>query len=272
MMQRPVLTRVFGILILGTLSIGGLLRPAGAQGEGLSSNSLTVVWKRFEDRAGQSQAVEQTLRAFNDSELRALPHKRLASSGGTISQGPLLSSVLETAMKDLSAEARSQIDLVVLHGEAGRHAWIPRALVTRSSLLLAMPDRNSVIPSGSHSRLQAEELPFSTYGLQRVQRVELTNYRERFGSFYLKRRTDPAAVRGEKVFIQNCMACHSQWGKIPSVETDSLVAQLRKHPRNSGYQGLSSKSEKALFSYWAAYRLEQGAQEAPSAIKNSEKR
>ncbi|NDD92865.1 hypothetical protein EBZ37_12345, partial [bacterium] len=149
MMQRPVLIRVFGFVVFGALLTWVGLGQGAAAAEGSFAGPISVVWIHSSDRQ------QQTLKSFTDAELKAMASRSARSSG---KQGPLLSSVLDAAMKDLSAEAKSQIDLVVLHGEAGNQAWIPRALVTRSSLMLALPERDSVVPVSSHSRLQSEEL------------------------------------------------------------------------------------------------------------------
>jgi len=224
---------------------------------------LAVVWH-------QPQG-DQVLKTFSRAELRALKastfrEKAPTSAGPSEWKGPLLGSILDAAMQSLNSEAKSQIDLVVLKGAGGEQAWIPRAFVVRYPVLLAAEGKSaggtmmSVVPVSSKPKIRTEELPHGTYWVKDVQTVELTNYREKFGRFYLKRRTDPAAMRGEKLFIQNCMACHAPssaqltWS---GWEVSALAQSLKKHPAKTGFIEIQGKSEKALSTYWSAFRTEQ---------------
>jgi hypothetical protein len=227
--------------------------------EASSSPTISIVWQRSGNQG------EQVLKSFGAGELKVIKTGRLREKGPGSDRivewkGPLLGSLLDEAMKEMTVEARSQIDLIVLKGARGEQAWIPRAFLTRYPMLLAQPGFDSVVPVNSRPKVQGEELPHDTYWIRGVQRVELTNYREQFGRFYLKRRTDPAAVRGEKVFVQNCLGCHgagvsaagwSGW------ESAALAERLKKHPRKPGFQEMPVRSERALTSYWSAYRSEQ---------------
>jgi mono/diheme cytochrome c family protein len=245
----PTSFRTLALLLIGSV----------AAAEASSSPTISVVWQRS---GGQG---EQILKAFSSGELKALKSGKLREKGPGSDRavewkGPLLGSLLDDAMKSLNAEAKSQIDLVVLKGSKGEQAWIPRAFLTRYPMLLAQPGLDSVVPVSSRPKVQGEELPHDTYWIRGVQRVELTNYREQFGRFYLKRRTDPAAVRGEKVFVQNCLGCHGAgvtaagWA---GWESAALAEKLKKHPRKPGFQEMPIRSERALASYWSAYRSEQ---------------
>jgi hypothetical protein len=237
---------------------GALLVGSVSAADASSSPTISVVWQRS---GGQG---EQVLKAFGSGDLKGIKSGRLREKGPGSDRvlewkGPLLGSLLDEAMKPLNAEAKSQIDLIVLKGGKGEQAWIPRAFLTRYPMLLAEPTLDSVVPTTSWAKIQTEDLPHGTYWVRGVQRVELTNYREQFGRFYLKRRTDPAAMRGEKVFVQNCLACHSGGAKpAASWQGESLVDLLKKHPRKTGFQEVNARTEKALASYWTAYRSEQG--------------
>ncbi|MEN9724236.1 MAG: hypothetical protein RJB38_2222 [Pseudomonadota bacterium] len=240
--------------------VSGLSDVMGS-GKGASASqisTISVVWQR----PGQA---DQVLKVFPSNELKALKggtlRERAPGSAQSLEwKGPWIATVLEESMKGLSAEARSQIDLVVLRGADGEKAWIPRAFLVRYPMVLAEPRWSSAVPVQSRPKLRTEELPHDTYWVSGVQRVELTNYREQFGKYYLKRRTDPAAMRGEKTFVQNCLACHaSNTGTDSWRDWDArtIAERLRKHPRRAGFQELASRSEKALLSYWSAYLAEQ---------------
>jgi hypothetical protein len=92
--------------------------------------------------------------------------------------------------------------------------------------------------------------------------VELTSYQERLGSHFLKRRTDPAALRGEKLFVQNCMACHfsalSQWRQQGSGFGENLARINSRHGAQDWLEGLDERNSRALMSYWNAWLSEPG--------------
>jgi hypothetical protein len=182
-------------------------------------------------------------------------------------EGPLLSAVLDHALEALPAPDRARFDLIVLHGRGGKRALIPRALVVKFPILLALNHEQapvSVAPLSSHSRLLKEGVPPGTLYLEGVERVECANSRDRFGALYLKRRTDPSAMRGEKLFVQNCLACHAA-GQGPGPEKITAPAEgggalPARHSAVAGYAELSSRDLRALQSFLTAYHSEKSAQ------------
>ena len=177
----------------------------------------------------------------------------------------VLPALLEQSMASLTPEARAQVDLVIVRGESGRQAWIPRAFLSKVQMRLEKG------PGASGSRFRTvmpasvrtpEELPWGTYEIDGVTRVELTSYQAQWGSHLLKRRTDPAALRGEKLFVQNCMSCHStgvtQWKTVGTRFSEGLPRALSQHPMRDGLRKLDDRSSRALISYWNAWLSEQG--------------
>ena len=132
-------------------------------------------------------------------------------------------------MEDLPLDKKAQVDLVILKSEHGQPAQIPRALMTKYPLFLAYRWDSSeseklgrgplvsIIPWSSKPKIQSEEVPLESYFISQVTEIELTSYRDRFSPLILKRRTDPAAMRGEKLFVQNCVGCRALTGstKLP---------------------------------------------------------
>ena len=115
-----------------------------------------------------------------------------------------------------------------------------------------------------------EGLPVESYFLSEVSRLELSNYSERYSGLFLKRRTDPLAMRGEKIFVQNCITCHST-GKIPSLTDGADHGAARQklasggHPPVKGSPKLNDRDFRALVNYLDAYRAEQVSRPASSA-------
>ncbi len=177
----------------------------------------------------------------------------------------VLPTLLEQSMAALTPEVRAQVDLVILRGESGQQAWIPRAFLSKVQMRLEKEQGPSttqfktVMPASVRT---PEDLPWGTYEIKGVTRVELTSYQAQWGSHLLKRRTDPAALRGEKLFVQNCMSCHAagvtQWKTVGSRFSEGLPRALSQHPMRDGLRKLDDRSSRALISYWNAWLSEQG--------------
>jgi hypothetical protein len=150
-----------------------------------------------------------------------------------------VSEFVEKSIEGLSPEIRAQIDLLVFHGSEGEEVIFPRWLALRYSLLIAS-EKNGVplmipalvIPSTSQRKILSESLPVESFFLEGIASVEFTSYKTRYGSFYLTVRTDPAALRGEKFFVQNCSGCHGNPPEHSVASPSSPVAQIT--PQISG--------------------------------------
>jgi len=230
-------------------------------------SSLSIVWRRAD--------VDQVLQVlgpqtpFNGLTLTTATTAR--SSGGSDSKGrkgPRLSALVEQAMAGLTAEDRSRIDLVILKGEGKgegdrRQVWIPRSYVSKGPLVVVQSESRfkTVLPADPRPGPAAAELPLAAFEIENLTRVELANYQERLAGLLLQRRTDPAAMRGEKLFIQNCMACHSdssaKWKGLGGALAQTLGAGIQKHVTAPGVRPLDDRSSRALVSYWNAWLSEQ---------------
>jgi mono/diheme cytochrome c family protein len=222
----------------------------------------------------------QELRVFTWGELGAL---RAASSlerepgGGEARQwrGPLLGEIIEGAMKDLSVEQRAQIDLIVLRNAGGQQALVPRSFLVKYPMLLAMSrDGKSLGERGPlysvppwtsrEAKVAREGLPVETFFLPGVKEVILTNFQTRFGTYFLSRRTDPAAMRGQKLFVQSCATCHAagQGPELSSLLTPAFVSKTRalaaagSHPSVPGFARPDKKEARALNQYLDAHSAE----------------
>jgi mono/diheme cytochrome c family protein len=259
--RRSVLSLALG------LTIAALAGPESA---------LAADLRVAQEVAGQ----RQELRVFTLAELAAL---KVASSserdrgGGEARQwrGPLLGEIIEGAMKELSVEQRAQIDLVVLRGGNGQQALVPRSFLVKYPMLLAMirdgkplGDRGplySVPPwTSREAKVAREGLPVETFFVPGVKEVILTNFQTRFGTYFLSRRTDPAAMRGQKLFVQSCATCHAagQGPELSSLLTPAFVSKTRAlaaagaHPTVPGFAKPDKKEGRALNQYLDAHSAE----------------
>ena len=259
-------------LIVLALGLGWSLRTneAWAANDVVSPFRLVAVWTG----AGQNQELKSwtlnELFQFKKAESR----ERDPISGKLVKwKGVLLSLLLEKVLGDLTPENRAQVDLVVLKGEAGTRALIPRAMITKYPVMLALqtqtPDSAvadpaaqsrgpvySVVPWSTRPKILDEGLPLENYFVPHLAKIEFTSYKDRFSPLFLKRRTDPSAMRGEKLFVQNCVGCHAE-GDTKVYKFGQIgPATAAEHPAMKAALRLSDKDKKSLVSYLNAYKGE----------------
>jgi len=170
-----------------------------------------------------------------------------------------MSSLLDSVLESLPNESRAQIDLIVLKNRAGQSAFIPRAMISKYPLMLAfqgdllsdLSKIHSVVPWNSKPKILREDLPIESFYMSDITQFELTNYHDRFSSFFLKRRTNPSAIRGEKLFIQNCVSCHRVERSLPQLTKAALG-----HPTGTASFKLTERDRRSIICYLEAHRLE----------------
>ncbi len=276
-----------GLLVLGVLQVLPLIRMSHAS-DATAPGAIEV--------GRHPQGQWQTLRVLTADEIRKLGSLKTLSEvwpgaiRKSVWQGALVSDVIQKALDSMTVEERAQVDLVVLQageGPQAQRALIPRALLKNFPFLLAsMKDGKpsiegwvSIPPQSSRSKLQAEGLPIESYFLQKVSKIELANSWDRFSSVILKRRTDPIAVRGERVFVSSCLACHES-GRAPSLQgtapvnsVSTVAARLSPtfgsvefkplHRTVHGAPTLSDRDWQSLRSYWEAVKAQPAGIEKP---------
>lgn len=203
------------------------------------------------------------IQEFQSDELKKLKHSNSTEADGRNGkrvrfEGVLLSDVIEKSLTGMGNEKKAQVDLVILKNPQGVEALIPRSFLVKYPVLLAQSeDRKSlgalksVVPWTSHPKARGEGLPLETYFVSNVQEIQLANYRERYGEVYLKRRMDPLAMRGEKIFIQSCLSCHDSEPGI-----NKARQWVGKHPTVNGSPKLDSREQRAIQSYLEHFKAE----------------
>ena len=149
-------------------------------------------------------------------------------------RGVLLSEVVEKLLEPLTSDKKARIDLLRLGASDGSFVYMPRSLAIKYPILLGYKDLEGekdkslslVLPVSTHPRIFQEGLFIDSYSLKAINSVQLTSYEERFKKFFLKRRTDPVALGGEKAFIIKCSGCHDPESK----RTGSLSVSQAKRP------------------------------------------
>ncbi len=196
-------------------------------------------------------------------EKRVVSREKDPLSGKVIPwDGVLLSSLVEKSLAKLNAEQRANVDLLILRSRSGQQVHLPRSLIQKYPLLVAFSPENSlevVVPWTSKPKIQEEGFPLQRYFLKGLSSIELSSYQAKYQPLFLSRRTDPAAVRGERVFVQNCMGCHNSEPRGPASQTTSGASAAlppKAHPTVPGFATLPDRDRRALGSYFEAFRLE----------------
>jgi len=180
-------------------------------------------------------------------------------------------TIIDETMKSLTAVERAQIDLIVIRNINGERALLPRSFVGKYSVLLARSRAGKPlaaalgplysVPSWTTRapKILEEKLPLESLFVPGVVEVVLTNYKLRLAQFLLLRKTDPSAMRGEKLFIQGCAGCHATRSPAGEAQVDSWVkaealVKLRGvatsgHPSAKGLPGYGDRERRALTSY-----------------------
>lgn len=187
--------------------------------------------------------------------------------------GPSLSALVDETTKTLTAADRSTTDLVVLKTKSGKEALMPKAFLQKyPSIQLALKKNGQslgqeaprvVLPSTSNAKIRSESILLEPLFVSELTEITLTSYEKRYGAFFLKRRTDPAAMRGEKLFLQNCVGCHFQpqiaMGTLASTEKVEKIAN-GQHPDVPGVHDFKSifdkKATRSLVSYLEAFKFQ----------------
>jgi hypothetical protein len=183
-------------------------------------------------------------------------------------EGLSLSSLVDRALETLPLESRAQVDLIILKNAAGDRAQIPRSLIAKYPFLLVFHrfpleiketrgPLYSVAPWSSKPRILSEGLPLQKFFVPQLSKIELTSYRDQYSLLFLKRRTDPSAMRGEKLFIQNCTHCHNDSNGVRFSNERSMTRfESDGHPSHSIDLKLTERDRKSILRYFHAHELE----------------
>jgi hypothetical protein len=166
-----------------------------------------------------------------------------------------------TAALDLNEKA--EIDLMTLFGADGKTARVPRFMIWRGFIRFRLSPDGAFDSEGDPNRLL---VPREFFTIKRIQKVEFSRASETYPGTALAIRTNPAASRGEKLFTQSCLACHSI-GSAPRIDagrlSDPFLKSFNGRHRTMGALSLDARAIRGL----AAYRDALGSQK--SVVKSS---
>lgn len=241
------------------------------------SGVLKVFWNASPASLGRSGASSQRLlRSWTLDALSNLApvstREKDPESGQYVQwKGVLISKWIEKELVELPLDQRSQVDLLILKNKKGQQAIIPRYVIKSVPLLLAWEKDHKkidgekepltvVVPWSTNSKVTQGNLPWGAYEISGVHEIQLTSYLAQYSPLLLKRRTDPAAIRGEKMAVENCLSCHGNgrargFREFSSSMTDLPQLVSQGHSQGEGPQ-LSGRDLRAFISYLMEYRSE----------------
>jgi hypothetical protein len=253
-----------GVVVLACLTLVGV---------GNADAALQIAWE------SPSATIPQVLKDFTLEDLEKKKAQLLTeidplAKGGKESArflGPSLSELVAETTKGLTAADRSTSDLVVLKTRTGKEALMPKAFLVKYPQIQLALKRNGqtlgaeaprvVLPATTNSKIKGENILLEPLFLSELVQITLTSYEKRYGAFILTRRTDPAAMRGEKMYLQNCVSCHSSAPTTQaSLASPVMVEKIAGggHPEFPGVKYFKlifdKKSTRSLTSYLEALK------------------
>ncbi len=194
------------------------------------------------------------MREWSSLELKGL------SKGGRISAQDL---IFERSTDSLELNEKADVDLLTLHGSNGRISRVPRFMVWRGLLKLKV-EKNGFLSSLALSG--PKMVPPDFFKVSGIERIELSRASVLYPGTRLSIRTNPAASRGEKMFTQACMACHSldHAPRIEATRLDDgyLAAFETKHRPTAGYR-MDPRAMRGLIAYREALASEKTGVKSP---------
>lgn len=282
------LKKAIPLLTLGPL-FGILLSSSGVSARGpersgrapLAGKETVVVRLELEGQAPQTLFEGVPGAGAGSQTLLKKATYRLELGGASQSWDAFsLGEWIDQLLGQISVETRSEVDLVFFEEAQGRRVALPRAFLrkypeialgVRQSDLKSLPvgvalaQWTPLFPWG-RDKFVKEGLSSGLYSGLSVRTIILGNSKSKFSGWVLKRRTDPLAVRGEGVYLQTCVTCHSTEGSPRIADTGN--AWVGKHSRLfSPKQGLNleDRDYRSLVRYLDALNLEKRQSGAESA-------
>jgi mono/diheme cytochrome c family protein len=190
-----------------------------------------------------TQDGPKVLKEWSAPELRALSGRK-----GEISAQKL---IIDESTKSLELTARADVDLVTFYaGKNEMVARVPRFLIWRGFLKLFWDKKTSSLRMAAiPNRLL---VPLQALAFANITKIELAEHSGVYPGTALHLRTNPAASRGEKLFTQSCLACHSLPSHRPIaltvLSTNTLEKFTQLHHAYPGFQ-IDARDIRGLVAY-----------------------
>ncbi len=205
-----------------------------------------------------TQSGSRILKSWSAEEIQKF-------AGGKRTEVSSQKFLFEDSTSALELNDRASIDLVTITADTStgtKMIRVPRFLIWRGFFQFRWDAKTGEL-SSRFKDVEKDRIlvPASYFEVNNIRKIELSNHLVSYPQTKLKIRTNPAASRGEKIFTQNCLACHSvpTYGS-PNLNPTSLTTERLKlfstiHKRWPGLK-LDARSERGLIEYSEALALE----------------
>lgn len=174
--------------------------------------------------------------------------------------------LFEDSTNSLELNDLASIDLVTITTDT-KIIRVPRFLIWRGFFQLKWDNKNEILSTrlkgAALKSLEAGRIitPASYFEVDQIRKIELSDHLTIYPQTKLRLRTNPAASRGEKLFTQSCLACHSvPTYAAPSLNPSALPIDKIKNfslvHKKWPEMKLDARSERGLIEYSEALALE----------------
>jgi len=261
------------LFILLTLAVGLAATSAFAEGDDIwrrnGYEKISIYWTK----GGKKTLLKEWyLAELGQWKLDGRAEKDPVTGQMVTWSGPRMSKLVDIALRGMNLHDRGTVDILVVRSNDGREVAVPRAVVRKYPLILALMKNGNllesqnkpfktIVPWTSMSSIKETPFPLNKYFVAGVKEIELANAAEKFGKFVLSKRSDPVALRGERVFRWSCMGCHETAPKKflrDSFQITQNDAIKTKHSSIGSYMPpLSGNDVRGVNSYLDAFLREQ---------------
>lgn len=163
---------------------------------------------------------------------------------------------IEKTLAPLPAHERAQLDWVTLSTSQGQKLTLPKVLLLKyPARLISQVDGIKIELTEKSAQKYLKEfgkegIPLRGMVIGPISSVLFFNSNAEFAKFRSVKRSDPGLIRGEKGFIQFCMACH--YPRSAFVEDREKLEPFwidEKHPAVPGYIELDPVLKRAIKTY-----------------------
>lgn len=201
-----------------------------------------------------TQTGSRPLKSWTGDEIQKL-------ESGRHSEVSAQKLIFDESASALELSDRASIDLVTIITDT-KTIRVPRFMIWRGFFKFKWDSKTGELSSSVKNVEKGRILiPAWYFDANNIRKIELTDHLFSYPQTKLKIRTNPAASRGEKIFTQNCLACHSvSTYHSPNLNPASLTAQKLNlfgsiHKRWPELK-LDARSERGLIEYSEALAAE----------------
>lgn len=166
--------------------------------------------------------------------------------------------LVEKILQKLTAGDRAQLDWLTIQSSKGERVTLPRVFFTKYPIrfFMKIDEVGFAFPQKDAQKFtkefEREGIPLNGISLSGISEILFFNADETFVKFRSTKRSDPSVIRGEKGFIQYCLACHFPLsGSFQEKWKTEQFWDVLKHPNVPAFIELDPVLKQAMKTYWS---------------------